>query len=69
MKKKKFTNSDLDGFADICNETQLFAVNAGCATEDWGKEMGKEHNGEPKTEPAAPIVIVPVGQGGREGSK
>ena len=31
MKNKKLTISDLDGFEDICNETELFAVNAGCA--------------------------------------
>ena len=34
MKKKKLTISDLDGFEDICNEKELFAVNAGCSSDN-----------------------------------
>ena len=34
MKKKKLTISDLDGFEDICNEKELFSVNAGCSSDN-----------------------------------
>lgn len=57
MKKKKFTISDLDGFADICNETQLFAVNAGCASENPNKTHGG--GDETSIDPPGPDYTMP----------
>ncbi len=39
MKNEK-SISDLDGFCDICNETELFAVEAGCSEGPKGASSG-----------------------------
>ena len=44
MKNEK-SISDLDGFCDICNETELFAANAGCDTS-WLNSQYEHTNGD-----------------------
>lgn len=46
------TISDLDGFVDICNETELYATEAGCSYR----------------EPEGPISIGGTGSGVKGGS-
>lgn len=48
------TISDLDGFVDICNETELYATEAGCSNR---------HPDRPGIGPIGPIGPVGSGKG------